>query len=509
MNSKNSDRVLRTRSLGELLFQASGAPSTRPLFDMDIEITDAFARNGSVKLDLGLLQLSDAMSDEEQPEQEPNNNEDLAEEDAVREAEKPVSISEVIDALFDVHTILTQQKKIQVRTAASALAASNLVSSIPVQISQQSRDEQLEMFENTRKMLECLVCQDVLSDAVETSCCGSVFDKDCIERWVNERGTCPLCRESLSYSMMVPNRHVQRMANELKVTCPYCPFQCKRAELNCHKEECDNRPLDPPPAADVLVRRSLLSLARNDPFSLRSFLSGPTPREALMTQCYIRTTRGGIYELYVQDGDILIMTAQRKRQLDMSVNFGVYAAYDNLNVSPSQREVPSSQRQVGRLERNFVGSQYTIYAEEAEIGAVQYAATFGKTPRQMRVALPIVEESEGSLRSTGWNAQNREDNMLSMIDRPDESRAMNLINKPPVWVEALDAYCLDFGGRVAAASVKNFLLAHPDDLDTTIMLFGRTADRNVYSMDFAHPLTPLQAFSIALSSMDSHLVTFD
>ncbi|KAE9315810.1 hypothetical protein PF008_g19164 [Phytophthora fragariae] len=76
-------------------------------------------------------------------------------------------------------------------------------------------------------------------------------------------------------------------------------------------------------------------------------------------------------------------------------------------------------------------------------------------------------------------------------------------------LESLEAYCQDFGGRVAAASVKNFLLSHPDDMDKTLMLFGRTQDRQVYSMDYAHPFTPVQAFAIALSSMDSHLVTFD
>jgi hypothetical protein len=210
---------------------------------------------------------------------------------------------------------------------------------------------------------------------------------------------------------------------------------------------------------------------------------------------------------------------------------------------------------VGRLERNFVGSQYTAYSvpseqtprsEWEEIGAVQYAATFGKTPRQMRVALPPVEQNSdsansmdidestmtaesvplwhsnplntslqsqmGPLTSTSNSGEQGADSQrasLSADDASTSSDVISFVNKPPVWIESLEAYCLDFGGRVAAASVKNFLLASPDDMDKTIMLFGRTADRHVYSMDYAHPFSPLQAFAIALSSMDSHLVTFD
>ncbi|KAF0709089.1 Aste57867_6099 [Aphanomyces stellatus] len=133
----------------------------------------------------------------------------------------------------------------------------------------------------------------------------------------------------------------------------------------------------------------------------------------------------------------------------------------------------------------------------------------------MRVALPTVSRTADAQDVLGaWEADrympsSRDDSMLAQIERPDATRAINLINKPPVWIESLEAYCLDFGGRVAAASVKNFLLSHPDDMDKTMMLFGRTSDRQVYSMDYRHPFSPVQAFAIALSSMDSHLVTFD
>ena len=48
-----------------------------------------------------------------------------------------------------------------------------------------------------------------------------------------------------------------------------------------------------------------------------------------------------------------------------------------------------------------------------------------------------------------------------------------LQNKAPRWNEALNAYCLNFKGRVTQASVKNFQLAAADDLETVLLQFGK------------------------------------
>jgi tubby-related protein 1 len=79
-----------------------------------------------------------------------------------------------------------------------------------------------------------------------------------------------------------------------------------------------------------------------------------------------------------------------------------------------------------------------------------------------------------------------------------------LINKPPKWNEDVAAYVLNFGGRVTMASVKNFQLVTPEDQEAVLLQFGRTG-KDVFSMDLAWPLSPLQAFGIVLSSFDSKL----
>lgn len=547
---KASNKMHRTRTLSELILMSPRMQLRNKRFDMDIEVSTSFAAGEGT---VDLFSLCDTQSNtfsfgssdtileetapgsrssdiDNQSDHEPqvdNNAMEVDEEVQEVEAEpeppaeevRTVGVSEVIDMLFEMHSAL-KSKHFGQRTAASALAASNLVSKVafppqdPI-----PRDEQLETLDNMRKMLECAICQEVFTGATEATCCGQIFCKECIERWVNERGSCPMCRENIGFGLLVQSRHAQRMANEVKVNCPYCSESMKKAILAEHMTSCDMAPVEPPPPADVALRQLLVSTARLNFSNLMRFLLAPSPPQANMMQCYIRTRGGGHYELYTQDTDTLLCTAVRRRQYDMSVSFSIYMAS---NLDDTRSNSNASQQQIARVEKNYMGSQYTIFntsgEHPVEMGAVQYAATFGKSPRQMRVSLPLVSEipevdssvdGAPSWETQQWAPRSKEDTILAQVDNPDPSRSINLINKPPVWIESLEAYCLDFGGRVAAASVKNFLLSHPDDMDKTLMLFGRTQDRQVYSMDYSHPFTPVQAFAIALSSMDSHLVTFD
>lgn len=48
-----------------------------------------------------------------------------------------------------------------------------------------------------------------------------------------------------------------------------------------------------------------------------------------------------------------------------------------------------------------------------------------------------------------------------------------LRNKAPKWNEQLHAYCLNFGGRVTEASVKNFQLVEDGNADRVVLQFGK------------------------------------
>jgi hypothetical protein len=93
---------------------------------------------------------------------------------------------------------------------------------------------------------------------------------------------------------------------------------------------------------------------------------------------------------------------------------------------------------------------------------------------------------------------------------PPPADLVVLRNKAPRWNEALGAYCLNFGGRVTVASVKNFQLVADCSGDSggaedaIVMQFGK-ASGDTFTCDFRWPLCALQAFALCLSSFDGKL----
>jgi hypothetical protein len=93
-----------------------------------------------------------------------------------------------------------------------------------------------------------------------------------------------------------------------------------------------------------------------------------------------------------------------------------------------------------------------------------------------------------------------------------------LMTRRPRWSDRMDAWTMDFRGRVLRASKKNFQLvavplAHRDDADAytgdhasaPALLFGKVA-KDRYSLDFSPGcLGPVQAFAVALSTFASKL----
>jgi Tub family len=88
---------------------------------------------------------------------------------------------------------------------------------------------------------------------------------------------------------------------------------------------------------------------------------------------------------------------------------------------------------------------------------------------------------------------------------PEDFGLLALQNRPPWWNIELGSFVLNFGGRVSVASVKNFQLCDRNDQDHIMLQFGRIQGRHSFTMDFQHPLTAVQAFAIAISSLQSKL----
>ena len=63
---------------------------------------------------------------------------------------------------------------------------------------------------------------------------------------------------------------------------------------------------------------------------------------------------------------------------------------------------------------------------------------------------------------------------------------------------------LNFKGRVEVASIKNFILEE-EAIGKEVVLFGKVNDSK-FNFDMGHPISPLIAFAVALSSFDSRIM---
>ena len=110
----------------------------------------------------------------------------------------------------------------------------------------------------------------------------------------------------------------------------------------------------------------------------------------------------------------------------------------------------------------------------------------GAKPRQVSVALP------------GNSAKSE---LLTRFSHSDDKLTV-LEQRQPKLVDG--QYSLNFYGRATVASVKNFQLVHEDNLDHVMLQFGKVG-KDVFTMDFQHPMSALQAFAICLTSFDNKL----
>ena len=250
---------------------------------------------------------------------------------------------------------------------------------------------------------------------------------------------------------------------------------------------------------------------------MRKFLTNPVPRECGVVQCCIKRDKSGTnmmfpkYTLFLDKGDRFLMTS-RKRPHNRLSNYLISMSEHDLS-----REGPCY---LGKLRKsNMYGTEFVVYDDgcnpkdaseggdnnkpRTELAACTYAPNVigSRGPRKMQVAIPQLDENYGNSNKTAIGES------LDLLNKLKEKEFRNvtyMINNPPRWNANVSAYVLNFQGRVTMASVKNFQLVNPDDQDSILLQFGRTA-KDYFTMDLQWPLSPLQAFAITLSSFDSKI----
>jgi len=273
--------------------------------------------------------------------------------------------------------------------------------------------------------------------------------------------------------------------------------------------------------------------ARVDASDKRIFLTQPGPEDAPV-QCHIvrrvnksRFLPGGNYPEYflyldgpgAKPGDptneAKFLLSARKRKKSKSSNYVI-----SLDEEDMARQ---SGNFFAKLRSNFVGTEFTIYdkgakpgekpdgksaglAPREDLGAVTYEYNVLGTrgPRKMKGFIPRVFDSDNRARFVATTKAGAH----GILDCHKHGRSDDMIvltNKSPRWNEQMQAYCLNFNGRVTHASVKNFQLVDESDEDERVVLqFGKVG-KDMFTMDFQWPMNATQAFAICLTSFDSKL----
>lgn len=243
------------------------------------------------------------------------------------------------------------------------------------------------------------------------------------------------------------------------------------------------------------------------------FLSHPIPKEYGMVKCYIQREKGKFklfpkYHLYFENGNKFLLSA-RKRKKNKSSNYLL-----SLEKTDLARDSPNF---FGKLRANFLGTEFVMFdggdnpknAKEPqsvrhELGAILYETNILGMggPRRLNIITPAVGPDGEFLTQPQLKGN------PSLIQNFKDGKRGNMhvfTNKRPSWNEKLKAYVLNFNGRVTQASVKNFQLVEEGDNDTVMLQFGKVST-NRFTLDFRYPLSPMQAFSIALSAYDFKLM---
>lgn len=221
------------------------------------------------------------------------------------------------------------------------------------------------------------------------------------------------------------------------------------------------------------------------------------------------------FEFFSDDGDTFMMGAKKRK----------HKRTPNYLISLDQKVKKMGGGTQGKVRSNFKGTEFLIYDKgknpkekncrpqeiRKEMAAVTYASNVsGNGPRRMEVCIP--------------RPGRHEDDEISFVDSTDSSRSLIArirdgmhegvilaCNKLPSYDAERGCFTMNFEGRVKMASVKNFQLVpndeeNPENNDHVMLQFGRW-DKNNFNVDARWPMTPFQAFSICLTSLDNKWAT--
>lgn len=210
------------------------------------------------------------------------------------------------------------------------------------------------------------------------------------------------------------------------------------------------------------------------------------------------------YSLYLEPkergGDSEFLFMGKKMPRNKTPNYRVFTAKGDTSKSN-----PSF---VGKLRGSFMGREYQLFdtcnsdrdAESPSSQRSQRSPSKGK--KQSATGSVFYELDDSGICDMEIVVPRTADH--TDYKPTGKNPPVILINKSPRLNSAIGKFVLNFKGRVTCASVKNFQLLDKKSKDMSAIKyqFGKVG-KDKFVCDFAYPLTPFQAFSIALSKFDS------
>lgn len=267
--------------------------------------------------------------------------------------------------------------------------------------------------------------------------------------------------------------------------------------------------LTPPPSPKKKKKKK--SVPEGTVFSLEGVenldnaLMRPIPKGAEIRGYVLRNKRMGMYQFHLDKSDKAVMLAVKNRKAKRSINYKISSTSGG---EASLFRRADSDDHIGKLRGNLVGQEWVLFDNgknpskrgdnpvRRELGGMWYPVRT-QGPRIMQVGLPKVNEDGETTIVRPFTAR---ESIVHRLKTGTGVEVTNLINKTPQYDPVKKIHQLNFHGRVTEASIKNFMLTDNGVNDKTLLLFGRV-EKDKFTLDFSHPLSPLQAFGIALSQL--------
>lgn len=245
---------------------------------------------------------------------------------------------------------------------------------------------------------------------------------------------------------------------------------------------------------------------KTDSYSFR--VTKPVPRE-IICRCRVVLVNKFHIVLTSETGRFILSASRRHKSR---------SSYYAITGDPGGYTGIDNPLYIGKLRSNFVGSEYRLFSPgsnpskttippfRSELLAIRYRnklihQSSKKGPRRMTVCMRSIDNSISTYSSEDLM------NATRTISIPEPHTGIESFrNVDPQWNVSANAYILPFpSDRVKISSVKNLILSQAfSDPGSFVLVFGK-CEKSMFALDFGFPFSPLQAFAVALSSLDFKL----